>query len=103
MSELAKLPAPMELAGLKSRLHRAKSLEARAGAAGSRVDAALDVIETGVSTLEAHAPVLEKYGADLQGVIAGMSEPSNGAPDEEPELPLPSAASGGPRFHNPEV
>lgn len=120
------LPAPMEFAGLKSRLQRARGLEARAGVVGPRVDAALDVIEQGVGVLETHAPELEKYGADLMSTITGMLAPSNGDPNPGP-LPgaaptLPTAAvpatptagtpgvavatsptlgpNGGPRIHN---
>jgi hypothetical protein len=66
------IPAPIQLAGLKSRLQRGKLLESRAGAAGGRVDAALDVIETGVSALEQHAPRLEQYGNDLMNTINGL-------------------------------
>lgn len=92
------LPAPMEFAGLKSRLQRAKGLEKRAGVVGPRVDAALDIIETGVGVLETHAPELEKYGADLMSTINGMLAPSNGAP-EDPAVPL--GPNGGPRILNP--
>lgn len=119
------LPAPMEFAGLKSRLQRAKGLEKRAGVVGPRVDAALDIIETGVGVLETHAPELEKYGADLMSTITGMLAPSNGAPDDPeptpvaptvapimeaaPAAPVPTPApvaapvgpNGGPRIHNP--
>lgn len=115
------LPAPMEFAGLKSRLQRAKGLEARAGVVGPRVDAALDIIETGVGVLETHAPELEKYGADLMSTINGMLAPSNGGPALEsapvaapaaeaaPAAPVPTPATaapvigpnGGPRIHNP--
>lgn len=101
-----KLPAPMEFAGLKSRLARARSLENRAGVVGPRVDAALDIIETGVGVLETHAPELEKYGADLMSTINGMLAPSNGAPSEDdaavagPTGPTPGP-NGGPRILNP--
>jgi hypothetical protein len=115
------LPAPMEFAGLKSRLQRAKGLEKRAGVVGPRVDAALDIIETGVGVLETHAPELEKYGADLMSTITGMLAPSNGGPELEaeaapavtvtvpllpPDAPVaapaaPLGPNGGPRIHNP--
>lgn len=87
------LPAPMEFAGLKSRLQRAKGLETRAGVVGPRVDAALDVIETGVGVLETHAPELEKYGQDLMSTINGMLAPSNGGPalEEPAAVPVPAA------------
>lgn len=114
------LPAPMEFAGLKSLLVRAKNLEARSGVVRPRMDAALDVIEQGVGVLESHAPELEKYGKDLQDTINGMLVPSNGGPALESALVVPSAAAnptpspsvaevtpvpgpnGGPRIHNSE-
>jgi hypothetical protein len=104
------LPPPMEFAGLKSRLQRAKSLEKRAGVVGPRVDAALDVIETGVGVLETHAPELEKYGQDLMSTINGMLVPTNGGPALEgaenptstPATPTADAPklgpNGGPRI-----
>lgn len=99
------IPAPIQLAGLKSRLTRAKALEGRAGAAGGRVDAALDVIETGVSALEQHAPKLEQYGNDLMSTIQGLLEPSNGGPPEDgsevPAVvtgPTITGPNGGPRI-----
>lgn len=96
------LPAPIQLAGLKSRLQRAKGLESRAGAAGVRVDAALDVIENGVSALEAHAPKLEQYGADLMNTINGLLESGNGGPPADgSEIPAdvtPKGPNGGPRI-----
>lgn len=99
------LPAPMEFAGLKSRLARVRGLEARAAVAGPRLDAALDVIETGVGVLETHAPELEKYGQDLLASINGMLAPSNGGPTLEAEAapsvpPTPLNSLGGPRIHN---
>lgn len=99
-----KLPAPMEFAGLKSLLLRAKGLEARSGTVRPRVDAALNVIEQGVGILEGHAPELEKYGADLMSTINGMLEPTNGGPPLEGEAPpeAPTAEklgpNGGPRI-----
>jgi hypothetical protein len=100
------LPVPMEFAGLKSRLQRARGLEARAGVVGPRVDAALDTIETGVGVLETHAPELEKYGADLMSTINGMLAPSNGGPALDAPAVAPTAApqtlgpNGGPRILN---
>lgn len=93
------IPAPIQLAGLKSRLQRAKALEGRAGAAGGRVDAALDVIETGVSALEQHAPRLEQYGNDLLATIQGLVESSNGGPPADgSEVPAVAGPNGGPRI-----
>lgn len=96
MTTVPVIPAPMQLAGLKSRLQRAQNLEGRAGAAGARVDAALDTIETGVSALEKHAPRLEQYGNDLMSTINNLLEPANGGPpldgiEEDPSAAVPVA------------
>lgn len=102
-----KLPAPMEFAGLKSRLQRAKALEKRAGVAGPAMDTALDIIERGVTTLETHVPELQKYGKDLMDTINGMLEGSNGGPPLDdttanptppPEAPPVPGPNGGPRI-----
>src|ERR1700737_4173786 len=97
------LPAPIQLAGLKSRLARGASLEARAGAVGTRVDNAHNVIESGIAALENYAPGLEQYGSDLLSQIQRLSEPSNGGPPLEdpavvPTLPpeQPKGPNGGP-------
>jgi len=113
MATTPTLPAPMEFAGLKSRLQRAKGLETRAGVVGPRIDTALDVIESGVGVLETHAPELEKYGADLMSTINGMLAPSNGGPALEAAAVVPTLApvtgaatpphigpNGGPRILN---
>lgn len=106
---------PIQLAGLKSRLQRAKLLETKAGDLGTRFDAALDGIDTAIAAGAAHAGQLEQYGNDLMSTINGMIDSgSNGAPAlddaaEEPtapEVPLQPAAdapsiagpNGGPRF-----
>lgn len=101
---------PIQLAGLKSRLQRAKVLEAKAGDLGARMDAALDGIDTAIAAGAAHAGQLEQYGNDLLSTITGMIDSgSNGAPaDEEdtmgpidtPEANALSIAgpNGGPRF-----
>lgn len=96
------IPAPIQLAGLKSRLTRAAALEKRAAAGGTRIDAALDVIETGVSALEAHAPALEQYGSELLDTITRLTEPSNGGPSMESaaDAASPPGPNGGPRIHN---
>lgn len=101
-----KLPAPMQLAGLGSRLKRGTNLEARAGAVGPRIDNAHDVIESGIVALENYAPGLEQYGNDLMNQIKRLSEPSNGGPLlEEPVAdptgaapPPPPGPNGGPRI-----
>lgn len=99
------IPAPMQLAGLKSRLTRGANLETRAGAVGTRVDNAHDVIENGILALENYAPGLEQYGGDLMNQIKRMTEPANGGPPLE-EVPVvdptppapPPGPNGGPRI-----
>lgn len=105
---------PIQLAGLKSRLQRAKVLEAKAGDLGTRFDAALDGIDSAIAAGAAHAGQLEQYGNDLLSTINGMIDSgSNGGPalDEEPAAvpTLPSSSdgavptvgpNGGPRFPN---
>jgi len=102
-----KIPAPIQLAGLKSRLARGNQLEVRARMAGERVDAAHDIIESGIVALEQHAPQLEEYGSDLLNQIQRLSEPSNGGPaldgEEHPttqEVQPPLGPNGGPRILN---
>jgi hypothetical protein len=100
------IPAPIQLAGLKSRLQRAKLLEGRSAIAGGRFDAALDGIDTAIGAVEKHAGQLEQYGNDLLSTIAGMIEPSNGGPplegtpaaDPTPPPTPPLGPNGGPRI-----
>lgn len=91
-----KLPAPMEFAGLKSRLQRAKGLETRSGVVGPQFDAALDVIETGVTMLETHVPELQKYGKDLMDTVNGMLAPSNGGPELDAVAPVATVVEATP-------
>lgn len=99
------IPAPIQLAGLKSRLVRAKSLEGRSLAAGTRFDAALDGIDSAIGAVEGHAGALEKYGKELLSTIEGMLDGDNGGPPLEgaPEVPTSPPApgpNGGPRILN---
>lgn len=102
------IKAPIELAGLKARLARAKALEARSGVAGKRVDSALDTIDEAIGAVEKHAGQLEQYGSDLRATIEGMVAGSNGPPTSEDYIDLVPAtepeptpllnAAGGPRI-----
>lgn len=94
------IKAPIELAGLKSRLVRAKGLEARAAVSGKRFDAALDGIDSAIGAVEKHAGQLEQYGQDLQSTIDGMTAGTNGAPEDTaaPEAPPLPGPAGGPRI-----
>jgi hypothetical protein len=76
------IKAPIELAGLKSRLVRAKGLEARSALAGTRFDTALNGIDEAIGAVEKHAGQLEQYGSELQKTIEGMIAGSNGAPED---------------------
>lgn len=100
---------PIQLAGLKSRLQRAKLLEGKAGELGTRFDAALDGIDTAIAAGAQHAGQLEQYGNDLLSTINGMIDSgSNGAPadEEAPPVPIsppappapPPGPNGGPRI-----
>lgn len=95
------IKAPIELAGMRSRLVRAKALEGRCATSGKRFDAALDAIDESIGAVEKHAGQLEQYGSELKATIEGMVAGSNGAPEEvaaEPVAdPLPGPA-GGPRI-----
>lgn len=90
------IKAPIELAGLKSRLARAKALESRAATSGKRFDVALDGIDAAIGAVEKHAGQLEQYGSDLRATIDGMTDGSNGAPEEETAAePNPTPGPGG--------
>jgi hypothetical protein len=74
---------PMELAGLKGRLERARGLEVRIGDAGRRYDKVLDAIEVKVGLAEAHAGHLEHYDSELAEMVSRMvGEGSNNPPGE---------------------
>jgi hypothetical protein len=77
------IKAPLELKALRERLERARSLQARTDIVGKRFDAALNLIEERVNQSEAHAENLERYGDELQEVIASMTEGSNLGPPSD--------------------
>lgn len=71
------LKAPVELAALKSRLLRAKGLQARIADEGRRVDDVLDSIEERLGQVTGHRGDLERYNDELGTVINGMLDGSN--------------------------
>ncbi|UEM17337.1 hypothetical protein G6321_00025185 [Bradyrhizobium barranii subsp. barranii] len=73
---------PIELAGLKSRLQRAKQTEARIAFTGERFDAALDAIDEAHDAAKAHVGELEHYGRELRDMVEGMVGSSNGGPND---------------------
>ncbi|MEY9599817.1 hypothetical protein ABIF74_004509 [Bradyrhizobium japonicum] len=64
---------PIELAGLKGRLVRARQTEASIAVTGERFDAALDGIDEAHAAARAHVGELERLGADLRQTIEGMT------------------------------
>ena len=93
------IKAPIELAGLKSCLARAKGLETRSALAGARFDTALNGIDEAIGAVEKHAGQLEQYGSELQKTIEGMIAGSNGAPPDPAPDPVPTPGpNGGPRI-----
>lgn len=73
---------PIELAGLKGRLARAKQTEAAIAVTGERYDAALDAIDEAHGAAKAHVGELERYGSELRDTIEGMTGGSNGGPND---------------------
>jgi hypothetical protein len=98
---------PMELAGLKSRLARARKTEADIADTGKRFDKVLDDIDEAHGAAKAHVGDLEQYSGELKKTVEGMIAGSNGAPEEkteETDEKVPSSAAiepnalGGPRI-----
>lgn len=72
---------PMALAGLKSRLQRAKSTEVAIEVTGKRYDAVLDKIDALHGVSKNNVGQLELYSDELKGTIEGMIGGSNGDPN----------------------
>lgn len=80
---LMEIKRPMELAGLKSRLARAKATEAAIEVTGRRFDAVLDQIDELHGVSRGHVGQLEAQAAELASTIDGMiSAGSNGGPND---------------------
>lgn len=73
---------PMELAGLKSRLMRAKGTEAAIAVTGKRYDAVLDQIDELHGVAKGNAGALEQYAGELKSTIESMIGGSNGDPND---------------------
>lgn len=75
---------PMQLAGLKSRLARAKMTEAAIEVTGKRYDAVLDTIDELHGVAKGHAGQLEQYAGELKSTVEGMvTTGSNGDPNAD--------------------
>ncbi|MBR1206964.1 MULTISPECIES: hypothetical protein [unclassified Bradyrhizobium] len=74
---------PMELAGLKSRLARAKKQEADISVTGRRFDQALDRIDELHGVALGHVGQLEHHAEELRSMIEGMAGAGdNGGPND---------------------
>ena len=73
---------PIELAGLKGRLARARQQEQAIKVTGERYDAVLDRIDELHHAGRAHVGQLELQENDLRQVIEGMVGGSNGGPND---------------------
>jgi hypothetical protein len=74
---------PMELAGLKSRLARAKKTEADIAVTGKRFDKVLDTIDELHGVAQGHVGQLEQYSSELKNTVEGMlTAGSNGDPND---------------------
>ena len=81
--DMVEIKRPIELAGMRSRLARAKKLEADLASTGRRFDQVLDEIDEHHGTLEGHLGHLENEKGQLADIIAGMVDAgSNGGPND---------------------
>jgi len=85
---------PMELAGLKSRLTRAKMTERAIEDTGRRYDAVLDRIDELHGAARGHAGALELQESELRSVVEGMIGGSNGGPNDGQESSTESSEDG---------
>lgn len=76
------IPAPIELAGMRSRLERAKLQEKAIAKTGLEYDAVQDGIDEAHAALKGHVGDLKGYEGELRRTIMGMLERSNGDPTD---------------------
>jgi hypothetical protein len=76
------IPRPIELAGMRSRLMRAKEQEKDLAEIGKDYDAVQDGIDEAKDVLKGHVGDLHSYHDDLRSTIASMLERSNGGPTD---------------------
>ena len=80
--DMIDIKRPIELAGMRSRLARAKKLEADIGVTGQRYDRVLDKIDEQHRALQGHAGELENNSAQLEQLLGTMIAGDNGAPND---------------------
>jgi hypothetical protein len=71
---------PIELAGLKARLQRARDMEQNIGEIGRQYDAILTAVEEKVAQAQAHLGQLKQYDAELSEMVRQMIGESNNPP-----------------------
>jgi hypothetical protein len=84
---MLQIKRPIELAGLKGRLARAKQTEAAIAHTGARYDAALDAID------EAHQAAKQHVG-ELRQTVEGMTGGTNAGPNDGASSSTASADGG---------
>lgn len=91
---LMEIRRPMELAGLKSRLARAKRQEGDIALTGQRFDKVMDQIDELHGVSKNHVGQLEVYAGELKLTVEGMIAGSNGDPNEDSESSTVSSGAG---------
>lgn len=74
------IPRPVELAGMRSRLLRARQQEKDVGKLGEDYDAVMDGIDEAKDAIAGHVGDLRGVESELRSTIMGMLERTNGAP-----------------------
>ncbi|ODM77791.1 hypothetical protein [Bradyrhizobium elkanii] len=80
--DMIDIKRPIELAGMRSRLARAKKLESDIGVTGQRFDRVLDKIDDQHKALQGHAGELESNSAQLEQLLGTMLAADNGGPND---------------------
>ncbi|WP_050629342.1 hypothetical protein [Bradyrhizobium viridifuturi] len=80
--DMIDIKRPIELAGMRSRLARAKKLEEGIAFTGKRYDQVMDAIDEQHTALQGHVGQLENESAQLGQVLRSMVAGDNGAPND---------------------
>jgi multidrug resistance efflux pump len=91
-TDMIDIKRPIELAGMRSRLQRAKKLETDIAVTGQRYDQVLDAIDEQHASLKGHVGALENEKSQLDQVLGAMIAGGNGAPNDG-EASLSGSAS----------
>jgi hypothetical protein len=76
------IPRPVELAGMRSRMLRAKQLQKDVAKTGEDYDAVLDGIDEAHRAIKSHVGDLKVVEWSLRDTIEGMIDRSNGGPSD---------------------